>query len=73
MIYNLLSKFHVRHQGFSFYDPRKSDEGADTDLIIFAGLMQVCQRIWPQHQVVCPVQTLECSSLRKTLLTFDEV
>ena len=26
-------KFHVRHERFSFYGPRKSDEGADTDLI----------------------------------------
>ena len=33
MIYNLFLKFHVRHEGFSFYGPRKSDEGADTDLI----------------------------------------
>ena len=31
--YNLFPKFHVRHEGFSFYAPRKSDEGADTDLI----------------------------------------
>ena len=23
----------MRHEGFSFYGPRKSDEGADTDLI----------------------------------------
>ena len=40
MIYNLSPKFHVRHEGLSFYGPRKSDEGADTDLIyiIFAGL-----------------------------------
>ena len=39
-IYNLFSKFHVRHEGFEFYDPRNSDEEADTDLlyIIFAGL-----------------------------------
>ena len=33
MIYNLLPKLDVRHEGFSFYGPRKSDEGADTDLI----------------------------------------
>ena len=33
MIYNLFPKFHVRHEGFSFYGPRNSDEGADTDLI----------------------------------------
>ena len=40
-IYNLLPNFHVRHEGFSFYGPRKSDEGVDTDLIyiIFAGLV----------------------------------
>ena len=23
----------MRHEGFSFYGPRKSDEGGDTDLI----------------------------------------
>ena len=33
MIYNLFPKFHVRYEGFSFYGPRKSDGGADTDLI----------------------------------------
>ena len=38
MIYNLFPIFHVRHEGFSFYGPRKSDEGTDTDLIYsFAG------------------------------------
>ena len=40
MICNLFLKFYVRHEGFSFYGPRKSDEGADTDLIYnFAGLI----------------------------------
>ena len=29
MIYNLFPKFHVRHEGFSFYGPRKSDKGTD--------------------------------------------
>ena len=29
----LFSKFHVRHEEFSLYGPRKSDEGADTDEI----------------------------------------
>ena len=33
MIYNLIPKFHVRHKGFSFHDPRKSDKGADKELI----------------------------------------
>ena len=33
MIHNLFLKYHVRHKGFSFYGSRKSDEGADTDLI----------------------------------------
>ena len=33
MIYHLFLKFHVRHEGFPFYSPRQSDEGADTDLI----------------------------------------
>ena len=33
MIYNLSPKFHVRHVGFSFYGLRKSDKGADTDLV----------------------------------------
>ena len=28
-----ISKLHMRHEGFSFYGPRKSDERADTDLI----------------------------------------
>ena len=32
-IYNLFSKFHVRHEVFTFYGPRKPDEGAYTDLI----------------------------------------
>ena len=31
MIYNLFPNFHVRHEVFSFYGPRKPDEGADTD------------------------------------------
>ena len=35
VICDLFPKFHVRHERFSFYGPRKSDEGADTDLIIF--------------------------------------
>ena len=39
MIYNLFPKFLVRHEGFSFYSPRKSDEAADTDLI--------CNFCWP--------------------------
>ena len=42
MVYSLFPKFHVRHEGFSFYHPRESKEGADTDLIYtpgnFAGL-----------------------------------
>mgnify|MGYP001802954932 CR=1 FL=1 len=33
MMYNLFPKLDVRREGFSFYGPRKSDEGADTDLI----------------------------------------
>ena len=32
MIYTLFPKFSVRHEGLSFYGPRKSDKGADTDL-----------------------------------------
>ena len=32
MIYNFFPIFHVKHEGFSFYGPRKSDKGADTDL-----------------------------------------
>ena len=40
MIYNLFLKFQMRHEGFSFYGLRESDEGGDTDLIIiFAGLI----------------------------------
>ena len=39
MIGNLSPNFHVRHEGFSIYCARKSDEGADTDLnVTFAGL-----------------------------------
>ena len=30
---------HVRHEGFSFYDHRKSNNGADRSDIIFAGLI----------------------------------
>ena len=33
------SRLDLRYEGFSFYGPRKSDEGADTDGIIFAGLL----------------------------------
>ena len=33
MIYILFLRFHERHEGFSFYGPRKSEEGADTDQI----------------------------------------
>ena len=37
MIYNLFPKFQMRpgmrHEGFSLYGLRESDEGADTDLI----------------------------------------
>ena len=33
MIYNLFPKFQMRHEGFSFYGLRLSDEGGDTDLI----------------------------------------
>ena len=33
VIYNLFPKFHVRYEGFSFYVPKMSDQGADTDLI----------------------------------------
>ena len=33
MIYNLFLKFQMRHEGFSFYGLRESDEGGDTDLI----------------------------------------
>ena len=41
MIYKLFPKFHVRYEGFSFYGPRKSDEGADTYLMynFFSGLI----------------------------------
>ena len=35
MIYDLFPKFYVRHEGFSFYGPRKSDEGADKILYIY--------------------------------------
>ena len=31
--YNLFTKFIMRHEGFSFYGLRESDEGADADLI----------------------------------------
>ena len=33
VIYCLLPKFQVRLEGFQFYSLRKSDKGADTDLI----------------------------------------
>ena len=33
MIHNLFPKFYVRHEGYLFHGPRKSEEGADTDLI----------------------------------------
>ena len=39
MIYNLFPKFHVRHEGFSFYSPIKSNKAADTDVI--------CNFCWP--------------------------
>ena len=33
VIYNLFPKFHVNHERFSFYGHRKSEEGADSDVI----------------------------------------
>ena len=33
VIYNLFPIFHKRHEGFSFYGPKNSEEGADTILI----------------------------------------
>ena len=41
MICTLFPKFHARHEGFSFYGPNRSDNGADENLIliIFAGLI----------------------------------
>ena len=33
VFYSFLSKFPVRHEGFSFHCFRKSDEGGDTDLM----------------------------------------
>ena len=33
VFYSLLSKYHMRHEGSSFYCFRKSDEGGDTDLM----------------------------------------
>ena len=33
MFYSLLPKFQVRREGISLYSLRKSDEGADTDLM----------------------------------------
>ena len=33
VIYNLFPKFHFRQEGFSFYCPRGSDGGPDTELI----------------------------------------
>ena len=44
MIYNLSPKFQMRHEGFSFYGPRKSDQGGDTDLIY-----NFC---WPYAQII---------------------
>ena len=33
MIYDLFQKLQVRHEGFSFYGLRSSDEEVDSDLI----------------------------------------
>ena len=33
MIYNFLPKIRVRHEGFSFYGLRKSDEQTNTEII----------------------------------------
>ena len=33
VIYNLFQKFQMRHEWFSFYGLRLSDEGGDTDVI----------------------------------------
>ena len=33
VIHNLFPKFYVRYEGYLFHGPRKSEEGADTDLI----------------------------------------
>ena len=51
MIYNLFPKFHVRHDGFSFYGHRKSDEGADTDLITNYTLTTLLQHYYPKVSV----------------------
>ena len=43
VIHNSYPKFHERHEGFSFYGPRKPDKGADMDIgsyKIFADLMK---------------------------------
>ena len=53
MIYNLFPKFQMRHEGFSFYGPRKSDEGGDTDLIYnFYGLLCAIQKIFSHLEMV---------------------
>ena len=36
---SLIGEIQVRHEGFPFYDHRKSNEGADRSDIIFAGLI----------------------------------
>ena len=36
MIYNLLPKFHMKHEGLLFYGLRQSDEGTDTDILYFS-------------------------------------
>ena len=40
LIYNIFPKFQMRHDGFSFYDWKLWDLGADTDLIYFLRALQ---------------------------------
>ena len=39
LLLDLFGGIHVRHEGFSFYGHRKSNDGADRSDIIFVGLI----------------------------------
>ena len=50
MIYNLFPKFQMRHEWFSFYGLRMSDEGADT-VLIYKFLPALYRMFLPFHSL----------------------
>ena len=61
LIYSLIPKFHVKHEGFSFFGPRKSDKGADTAIIFLqlASLLVAKLVIWAMLNMYCELVRTE--------------